>query len=158
MRVVVRLRRPQRWIGGRFRRGHRAQPRRQRDPCGGGLRCGTGGSRFGFPWPLETLDLAGGGLDFLHCEAGFAETFVDQVVPCMLAHILAVAGFAAADNQAVRRPRHRHVKQAAIFVLGFRDHGRAGIHDIGGSSAFLPAQTMTPAAVRGRCRAACGSG
>ena len=57
-----------------------------------------------------------------------------------------VARHAAADDQAVGRARHRHVKQAAIFILDLAQHRRAGRRDGRGSSAFLPAQTTTPGA------------
>ena len=70
-------------------------------------------------------------LDVLQLQSGIAEAFDDQIVPGEFAHAVHVARHAAADDQAVGRPRHRHIEQAAVFVLGLAQHRGAGRGDRG---------------------------
>ena len=65
------------------------------------------------------------------CKSGIAEALFDQVVPRQRAQHVAIAGHAAADDQAIGRARHRHIEQPAVFVLGLAQHGRSRSRDRG---------------------------
>ena len=100
--------------------------------------------------PRIALHHAVAGLDVLQLQSGIAEAFDDQVVPGEFAHAVHVARHAAADDQAVGRPRHRHIEQAAVFVLGLAQHRGAG----GGNRGRIVGLPAGPDHDAGRMQAA----